>query len=82
MPELTTESETIMENELAFGEVLEAADQLSLEEQETLADILQRRIIERRRQDLAADVEAARREYRAGSCEAVTADELMAEILA
>ena len=70
-----------MENVLAFGEVLEAADQLSLEEQETLADILQRRVIERRRQELAADVRSARREYAAGSCEAVTADELMAEIL-
>jgi hypothetical protein len=81
VPELTTESETIMENELAFGEVLEAADQLSLEEQETLADILKRRIIERRRQELAADVQSARREYGAGSCEAVTTDELMTEIL-
>ena len=71
-----------MENVLAFGEVLEAADRLSPEEQETLADILGRRIIERRRQELTAEVQSARKEYKAGSCEPVTPDELMAEILA
>ena len=71
-----------MENVVTFGEVLEAADRLSLEEQETLADILKRRIVERRRQEIAAGVQSAREEYEAGSCEPVTPDELMAEILA
>lgn len=71
-----------MGNALAFGEVLEAANQLSLEEQETLTDILKRRIIERRRLELAEEVQAARQEYEAGSCEPVTPDELMEEILA
>jgi hypothetical protein len=67
---------------LAFGEVLEAADRLSLEEQETLADILKRRIIERRRQEIVAEVQSAHEEYEAGSCEPVTPGDLMAEILA
>jgi hypothetical protein len=71
-----------MENMLAFGEVLEAADRLSLEEQETLADILKRRIIERRRQEIVAEVQSAHEEYEAGSCKIVTSDELMEEILA
>ena len=71
-----------MEHVLAFGEVLEAADQLSLEEQETLADILKRRVIQQRRRELAADVQAARQEYGDGSCAPVTPDEMMTEILA
>jgi hypothetical protein len=71
-----------MENVLAFGKVLEAADRLSLEEQQTLAEILKRRIVDRRRQELAADVQSAHEEYKAGSCEPLNADELMAEILA
>jgi hypothetical protein len=72
----------IMDSVLAFGEVLDAADQLSLEEQETLTDILKRRIIRRRRQELAAEVHSARQEYETGSCKAVAPDELMAEIIA
>ena len=71
-----------MDSVLPFGEVLDAAVQLSLEEQETLADILKRRIIERRRQELAAEVRSARQEYKAGSCKAVAPDELGAEIVA
>jgi hypothetical protein len=71
-----------MEHILTFGEVLEAADQLSLEEQETLTDILQQRISERRRQELAAEIVAARQEFEAGTCRPVTPDELMTEILA
>lgn len=71
-----------MDTMLTFGEVLEAADRLSLEEQETLADTLKRRTIERRRQELAAEVQSARQEYEAGSSEPVTPDELMEEILA
>ena len=67
---------------LTFGEVLEAADQLSLEEQETLTDILHQRIREQRRQELAAEITAARQEFEAGISRAVTPDELMAEILA
>ena len=71
-----------MESVMTFGEVLEAADQLSLDEQETLADLLHRRTIERRRQQLALEMAEARQEYEAGDCQPVTPDELMAEILA
>jgi hypothetical protein len=35
-----------MENIMSFGEVLEAVDKFSLEEQETLIEVLQRRLIE------------------------------------
>lgn len=66
---------------LAFGEVLEAADSLSFDEQETLIDILQRRMIEQRRTELAEDIQAARKEFQAGHCQPATASEIMKDIL-
>mgnify|MGYP001563956353 CR=1 FL=1 len=70
-----------MENTMLFGEVLEAADGLSLEEQETLMDILHRRMIERRRETLAKDIQEAQQEFQDARCKPVTPEELMKEIL-
>jgi len=67
---------------LAFGEVLEAVDKLSLEEQETLIEVVRKRIIERRREELAKDIQDAQKEFQVGQCRPVTPDELVAEILA
>jgi len=52
-----------MEQLMPFREVLEAIDQLSLDEQETLLDIVQRRIAERGRKLLAAEIQEARQEF-------------------
>ena len=70
-----------MQIAVSFGEVLEAADRLSLEEQESLLDILQRRIIERRRAELAQDIREAREEFQQGHCQPATPTEIMEEIL-
>lgn len=70
-----------MKSELSFGEILEAVDEMSLDEQETLTDIIQRRIIERRQRQLLKEMHEAQQEYQAGNCHPVTPDELMAEIL-
>ncbi|MGQ9556142.1 MAG: hypothetical protein ACUVWR_18730 [Anaerolineae bacterium] len=70
-----------MEKMLSFGEVLETVEQLSLEDQETLIDIIRHRIIEQRRAELAKDVQEARKEFKAGNVRPVTPDELMEEIL-
>ena len=70
-----------MAKALLFGEVLEAIDTLSLEDQETLEEILRRRIIERRRAELAQDVQEAQQEFQAGQCRPVTPEELMQEIV-
>lgn len=69
-----------MGHAMLFGEVLEAIDQFSLEEQETLLDIVQRRLAERGRKQLAADIEEARIEFAAGQCRPATVDELMKEL--
>jgi hypothetical protein len=70
-----------MESVLTFGEVLEAVDRLPLGEQETLIEVVQRRVIERRREELAKEIQEAQGEFQAGRCHPVTPDELMAEIL-
>ncbi len=70
-----------MQIAISFGEVLEAADRLSLEEQESLLDILQRRVIEQRRAELAQDIEEARKEFQQGHCQPATPAKIMEEIL-
>jgi hypothetical protein len=67
--------------QMPFGDVLEAADQLTLEKQEELAAILQRRVAERGRKELAKDIDRARQEFSQGGCRPTTVDELMSEIV-
>lgn len=66
---------------MSFAEVLEAADLLPTDEQETLVDILRRRLIDRRREEIAQDIHEANEEFAAGRCRTVTPDELLDEIL-
>ena len=64
-----------------FSKVLEAADKLTPEEQETLIDILNRRLADRRRSELAKDIRDAQQEFQSGACEPKTPDQLIKEIL-
>lgn len=70
-----------MTQPMRFGEVLEAADQLSLEEQQELIAILNRRVSLANRQRLIAEVEEARKDFAEGRCVPATPDEIMREIL-
>jgi hypothetical protein len=62
-------------------EIVEAADQLSPEDQEDLIDILQKRLHARRRAALERDVQEAQKEFAEGKCQRVTPGQLMEEIL-
>lgn len=64
-----------------FAEILEAAEQLPLQEQENLIDILQKRLRERRTANLLKDVQEAQKEFAEGKCQPVTPEKLMEEIL-
>ena len=64
-----------------FAEILEAAEQLPLEDQENLIDILQKRLRDRRRAYLVKDVQEAQKEFADGNCQPVTPEQLMEEIL-
>lgn len=65
----------------SFGQILEAADQLSLEEQEQLIEILSRRAADRRRSLLSREVRNARREFKEGSAKPANPDDILSEIL-
>ena len=65
-----------------FHVVVDAADRLTVEEQETLLEVLQRRLADRRRVELAADIRAGQREFEQGGLRPTTPDEIMKEILA
>ena len=66
---------------LSFTDVLEATDALSPDEQQTLVDVLRRRLAEQRREQIAREIQQARSEFQADHCDPVTPDELMDEIL-
>ncbi|MGH9405647.1 MAG: hypothetical protein ACRD3D_07425 [Terriglobia bacterium] len=70
-----------MASQLQFREILEGAEGLSVEEQEALVEALRNRLRERRRAELARDVEAAQEEFAQGRSRPCTPDELMKEIL-
>lgn len=64
-----------------FADILEAAEQLSVEDQEDLVRIIQNRLREQKRAELIADIRESEREFERGECEPVTPEQLMKEIL-
>ena len=66
--------------ETTFAKVLEAADGLLLEEQESLVEILQNRLRDRRRRaELIKDVKESQQEFELGQCKPVTPEQLIIE---
>ncbi len=64
-----------------FNEVVEAADSLSMAEQEALVDILRRRLAEARRNELLGYIREAQGEYRAGKAQIADVADIMEDIL-
>lgn len=64
-----------------FHVVVDAADRLTLEEQETLVAVLNRRLADRRRAELAADIHESQREFERGALRPTAPDEIMKEIV-
>lgn len=62
-----------------FAEVVDAADKLSADEQESLLGILRRRIAETNRAQLADDVAEARAEFVSGRARSATVQQIMDE---
>jgi hypothetical protein len=70
-----------MENATSFSDLLEAVGQLSLEDQEAFMEVLNRRLAEQRREEIAREIQAAEQEFESGKCQEVIPDELITEIL-
>ncbi len=60
--------------------VLESVETLPADDQEILVDLIRKRLSERRRAEIVANIAESRAEYRAGRVQRGTADELIAEI--
>ena len=65
----------------SFGEVLDAVEGLSAEDQLALVDIVKHRLVEQTRRQIAASVQEARKEFLDGQCRPTTVDQLRDEIL-
>ncbi len=63
-----------------FEYVLERVETLSIEEQKTLIDLVQRRLAEHRRSEIAANIAQAQAEYQAGKVFRGTVEQIMAEL--
>jgi hypothetical protein len=68
-----------MSEQIAFADVLEAAEQLDIEAQADLVAILSRRLAQRGRERVAATVAQARLEFAAGQCPAMAPAEVARE---
>ncbi len=63
-----------------FSEVVNAADSLSVSEQEVLLEILRRRIAQKNRDILVEEVAEARAEFQAGKTRASSLSDILDEI--
>jgi hypothetical protein len=70
-----------MNQAISFNDVLEAVDCLSLDEQESLVDVIRRRIAAHRRQEIAKLVISAREEYANGTLKPESPDDIMQSLL-
>jgi len=70
-----------MRESIPFGEILEAAESLSVDDQAMLISVLKNRLREHRRAEVIEDSHQAEREFAQDKCRPVSPDELMREIL-
>ena len=63
-----------------FAEIVDSADALSNDEQQTLIDILQARRRERRREELLKGIQEAEAEFSEGKIQPASVDEIMKRI--
>ena len=66
----------------SYGQVLDSIEALPDEQQESLVDIVNRRLAERRRAALVKSVGAARKEFKSGKLRPATPAEIMRKVLA
>ena len=64
-----------------FAQLLDSADGLAIEEQESLVEVLQHRLAEHRRAELVGAVKSARREFKEGRVRPATPAQIVKRIL-
>ncbi len=66
----------------SYGQVLDSIEALPDEQQESLVDIVRKRLAERRRAALIKSVGAARKEFKTGKLRPASPAEIMRKVLA
>jgi hypothetical protein len=69
-----------MAQTMHFNQILDMIDNLSVDEQEDLISIVRHRQIERRREEIANNIDQARQEYQQGKVFRGTVDDIIAEL--
>jgi hypothetical protein len=75
-------NESILTVVKTFAQVLDSADELGVEEQESLVEVLQHRLAEHHRHNLVEAVRSARQEFKGGSCRPATPKQIIKRIFA
>lgn len=70
----------MMSQQLCFQDALETVEALPLYQQEDLIEIVQQRLIERKRTELAGQIRIARAEYARGEIRSGTVADFMKEV--
>ncbi|HEY9173020.1 MAG TPA: hypothetical protein VI136_12100 [Verrucomicrobiae bacterium] len=65
-----------------YGQVLDSIETLPADQQESLVELLQKRLAERRRLAVADAVREARKEFKSGKCRPATPADIMRKVLA
>jgi hypothetical protein len=65
---------------LSFQDLLDAVEALPLDDQSMLVEIINKRIIEKRRDELVADMKESLEDYRRGEVRNGTVDDFMKDI--
>jgi len=66
---------------MSYAELLDAVDELTIEEQVDIAELIKRRAIEKRRDALLKDIEESTLEFNSGKLHPQTVDEIMKDLL-
>lgn len=66
--------------QVTFAEVLETIEKFTVDEKETLVDILQNRLRETKRQRIVKAVKESRREFETGNLMPASVDDIMKEV--
>lgn len=64
-----------------FSQVLDSIETLPADQQESLVELMQKRLAERRRLALVEAVQEARKEFKSGKCRPATPAEIMRKVL-
>jgi hypothetical protein len=69
-----------MSETIQFNQILEMIDHLSVDEQDDLINIIRHRQIEKRREEIANNINQSRKDYQEGNVFRGTVDDIIAEL--